>query len=145
MKDCMRKRYTGIKLMLEAIYFQKKENMNIRIKSVKRQVIMVYDKGQWVMRNRNEVFRGMIGKVVIIMGKCLKQCELILTDEEAIDIQKCLSDVSDKSNHKMYEIRRYIQALLEMNRENDTAIVDTMDLNKRENDTVVSLENMKIT
>lgn len=116
-KNCLMNKITGAKNLIERIHFSDEAplNKNIRLKSLKNNMVEVKKDEKWVAKDSNEALDTMITKGCSIMNKCyFNDEELMGKDLNVLDsrIQGFLLQMMDKNNNNYFDLRRRILALI---------------------------------
>lgn len=138
-EKCMRSKFEGLKELVQQIHFSSEapDNRNVRLKSLKNNLLEVVEGNRWVIKDKNDVVDRMIHKSSNIIGECFRKTyplDMIMDAErehqvyeDMMSIQSCLSLVCKRSSEEYYKLRRKIHAFIieitRYNQENDTTSV----------------------
>jgi len=116
-KHCLMNKVQGAKNLIERIHFSDEvpENNNVRLKSLKNNIVEVKKNEKWVAKSCNEALETMITKGCNIMNKCyFNDEELMDKDLNELDhrIQGFLLQMMDKNNNNYFDLRKRILALI---------------------------------
>lgn len=118
LKQCLLNSTTGVKTLIEKIHFSEEapENKNVRMKSLKNNLVEVADNKKWVVKDANEAMDSMINKGCKLMNGFYFNCDsgMMMHDINELDtrIQSFLLSVIDKNNKHYFALRRRIFALI---------------------------------
>jgi hypothetical protein len=117
-KQCVMNSITGLKQLIEKIHFSTEapKNKNIRVKSLKRNMVEVANANNWTIKDASEALDTMINKGCVLMNGVYANPESGLQDidEQELDysIQIELNKILTKDKNMYNTIRRRILALI---------------------------------
>jgi hypothetical protein len=117
-KKCIMNNVTGVKSLIEKIHFSDDapENKNVRLRSMKNNLVEVSDNQKWVVKDANEAMEAMINKGCKLLNGYYRNPETGLMDYDINEldtrIQTFLLSVIDKNNKHYFALRRRILALI---------------------------------
>lgn len=118
LKTCVLGSMTGVKSLIEKIHFSDEApmNKNVRMKSMKNNLVEVADNHKWVVKDANEAMETMINKGCRLLNGFYHNPEtgMMEYDINELDtmIQTFLLTVMDKNNKNYFAVRRRILALI---------------------------------
>jgi len=117
-KKCIMNNISGVKSLIERIHFSDEapENKNIRLKSIKNNLVEVSNDDKWIVKDANEAMETMINKGCKILNQHYYNPESGLADQDINEldarIQNFLLSIIDKNNTHYFSLRRRILALI---------------------------------
>lgn len=123
LKHCICNSLNGVKSLIEKIHFSDDApmNKNVRLRSLKNNLVEVSDNQKWIVKDANEAMDTMINKgCKLLNGIYFNNEEDIMEyDINELDnrIQTFLLTVMDKNNKNYFAVRRRILALIIENTE----------------------------
>lgn len=117
-KTCMMSNLGGVKQLIEKIHFSEDapNNKNVRLKSLKNNLVEVADNQKWVVRDANEAMETMINKGCKLLNGYYQNpdngCMEYDINELDNHIQTFLMSIIDKNNKHYFSLRRRILALI---------------------------------
>uniref|UniRef100_A0A6C0BG09 C2H2-type domain-containing protein n=1 Tax=viral metagenome TaxID=1070528 RepID=A0A6C0BG09_9ZZZZ len=115
-KKCIINENIGIKSLIERIHFSEEapQNKNVRLRSLKNNLLEVLKNDKWVPKDTNETVDIMIRNGYKIMNNCYNDNTTQKYDIDDIDlrIQTFLLQIMDKTNNNYFALRRRILALI---------------------------------
>ncbi len=117
-KQCIMNNISGVKSLIEKIHFSEEapENKNIRLKSIKNNLVEISNNSKWIVKDANEAMETMIHKGYHILNGYYYNPEYGLADKDINEldtrIQSFLLSIMDKNNKHYFTLRRRILALL---------------------------------
>lgn len=115
---CVRNNLSGVKKLIERIHFSNEapENKNVRMRSLKNNLVEVSDNQKWVVKDANEAMETMINKGCRLLNGYYYNQDTGLMNEDINDldtrIQTFLLSIIDKNNKYYFALRRRILALI---------------------------------
>jgi hypothetical protein len=117
-KRCIMNNVFGVKSLIERIHFSEEapENKNVRIRSLKNNLVEVANDQKWIVKDANEAMEAMIKKGCKILNGFYYNPESGIKDYDINEldtrIQSFLSSIMDRSNQHYFALRRRILALI---------------------------------
>lgn len=117
-QKCMLNNNTGVKALIEKLHFSDDvpDNKNIRLRSLKNNLVEVIKNDKWIPKDANEAMDSMIRKGFLIMNKCYNDENTWIKEKDVneldLRIQNFLIEIMDKGNKNYFELRRRILALV---------------------------------
>ncbi len=118
LKKCIMNNVSGVKSLIEKIHFSEEapENKNVRLRSIKNNLVEISNNAKWVVKDANEAMETMIHKGCKILNGYYNNPQSGLLDEDLNEldtrIQNFLLSIMDKNNKYYFTLRRRILALL---------------------------------
>jgi hypothetical protein len=118
LKNCIMNSMSGVKTLIEKIHFSEDAplNKNVRIRSLKNNLVEVADNKKWVVKDANEAMETMINKGCRLLNGFYynPETKIMELDINELDmrIQSFLLTVMDKNNKNYFAVRRRILALI---------------------------------
>jgi uncharacterized protein YjgD (DUF1641 family) len=118
MKNCIMNNISGVKQLIEKIHFSEEApcNKNVRLKSLKNNLVEVSDNKKWVVKDANEAMETMINKGCKLLNGFYLDPETGIMEydinELDLHIQNFLLSIMDKNNKSFFALRRRILALI---------------------------------
>ena len=117
-KKCIMNNVSGVKSLIERIHFSDEapENKNIRLKSIKNNLVEISNNDKWIVKDANEAMETMINKGCRILNQHYYNPDSGLVDQDINEldarIQNFLLSIIDKNNKHYFALRRRILALI---------------------------------
>lgn len=118
MSDCIKKSVNGVRSLIEKIHFSPEvpENRNVRLRSIKNNLVEVATNQKWIVKDTNEALETMIRNGQRILSGYFYNPDSGLFEKELSDldtrIQEFLNSIIDKNSRHYFELRRRILALI---------------------------------
>lgn len=117
-KSCIMNNMSGIKQLIEKIHFSEEapNNKNVRLRSLKNNLVEVADNQKWVVKDANEAMETMIHKGCRLLNGYYQNPDTGIKEYDINDldmhIQNFLLSIIDKNNKNFFALRRRILALI---------------------------------
>ncbi len=116
LRRCINNEVNGVKSLIEKIHFSEEApaNKNIRLKSLKRNLVEVTDNQKWSVKDADDAMETMISKGGRLLHRYYHNSDIYQREIDELEnrIQTFLLTIVDKNSKQYYALRRRILALI---------------------------------